>query len=181
VGLITQEPFTLYLGYDWSLLGFPGGEWPQAQDVLDGITILGGSGYALYRWLAEFQSWDSHFTAHPLFNNFDIGINEGYFVRNDLPVDLLFNPLGIIESNVTGTGFTVSWTTMIPSTGWIVYGADPGAVTTMAADQWSALFTSGTAHSVTVSGLSNGTYYYDIVISGTIYDNQGNHYEITLP
>ena len=181
IGTIVQEPLIMSMGYDFFLLGFPTGEWLTAQEVLDDIILQGGAASTLYRWLSDSQMWDVHYQIYPGFNNFDIWTSEGYFVKNDLPVDFMYNPLNITESDVTATGFTVSWATTFPSTGWLLYGADPDAVTTMAAGDWSTIFSAATNKSVTVSGLTAGTYYYDIMISGTVYDNLGEHYQITLP
>ena len=180
-GRIEQEPFQTYLGYDYTLLGLPTGEWPSAQDILEAISNQGGSGYALYGWLAGTQEWNSHFAAFPAFNNFSIALNEGYFVRNDLPADLKFNPLRLEQSGVTHSGFTVSWSTALPTTGWVVYGAAPDALTNIAAENWSSLFVAQTAHTVGISGLEGGIIYYDLVISGAVYDNAGAHYQLTLP
>ncbi len=61
---------------------------------------------------------------------------------------------GIAISNVTTTGFTVSWTTSEAATGYVEYGTGTGYGSQTAATA------SGTAHSRAISGLVPGTTYH---------------------
>jgi len=176
-GLTVQDSLFTHLGYDYSLLGFPSGEWLSAHALLTAFNEGGGSGGAMFDWREQTQTWDVHYYLFPDLNNFALEISEGYFVRNDAGgADLEFNPLNI-GSETTDTSLTVSWTTSLPSTGWLNYGTAPGDLGETAVADWAALFEMDTSHEVTVTGLSPGTvYYFDIVSSGSVYDHRGMHY-----
>jgi len=181
IGPAVLEPIETYMGYDFILLGAPTGQYPLAQDFLDAVTLQGGLGNALYRWDAEQQQWDAHFTAYPAFNNYALENQRGYFLKNDSPVNFSMNPMQLVISQITHTGFKVTWRNSWATTGWIRYGTNPGALTAVAAENWSSLFTAKTTHTITVTGLSGGTYYFDVIASGSLYDNRGEHYSVVLP
>lgn len=176
-GRVIQDITFAHLGYDYSLLGFPTGEWATAHELLTDLNVSGGAGSAMYDWLEETQLWSVHYFLFPDYNNFALDTAAGYFIKNDAGgVDLKFNPLDI-QSETTSTSLTVSWTTSIPTTGWLVYGTDPGDLSEMAVFDWTTLFEMDTSHEVTVTDLTPGTvYYFDIVSSGSVFNHRGMHY-----
>jgi len=62
---------------------------------------------------------------------------------------------GVSSSQVTGTGFVATFATDVDSLGSVAYGTDPNSLSSLASES-----SSGTSHSVTVSGLSADTQYY---------------------
>jgi len=177
-GSVIKEPVTYSLGYEYNLLGFPTGEWQTAQAVVDAVDSQSGDGHSIYRWVAFSQWWDVHYDQYPTNNNFDVISTEGYFVRNDKATTFQHNPMDIAEAAVSGpSGFYVTWSTTMESTGWLLVGDDPAALT---AYLETDAFDMGSDHSVTVTGLPAGTYYYKIVASGVEYDNRGEVFEIEV-
>lgn len=70
-----------------------------------------------------------------------------------------------VSAAVSGTTATITWTTDEPSTSSVAYGTSAGSLSS------SATGATGTAHTVTVSGLAQGTTYYFRVTSA---DAAGN-------
>ncbi|HPP66461.1 MAG TPA: hypothetical protein PKX05_00940, partial [bacterium] len=90
------------------------------------------------------------------------------------------SPQYVKTSNITDRGFTISWITTNPESGYIKYGISSSAIENIAYDIKGSSF-SGTTHYVEVTSLSPSTkYWFDIVSGETIYNNSGSHYSITL-
>jgi alpha-tubulin suppressor-like RCC1 family protein/plastocyanin len=82
-------------------------------------------------------------------------------------------------TNVSEGGFTVVWTTSIPTTGSIRVGPATGVPTEPMSDVRGAMHVS-TVHVVEVAGLASGTRYLFDVISGDGTDtNVSAHYPVT--
>jgi len=182
-GTLIQELFTSSISFDYTLMGFPTGETALAQEVLDEVTAQGGDGHSIYRW-DEAGWWDVHYDQYPTNNNFAIEPDNGYFVKNtnysNQMDDFEFNPLQI-EVSPGADGFTVTWATQINASGWLLfYGDDPSSTPAVVLDEVNGL-DQDTDHEVVVTGLSAGTYYFDLVVSGVTFDGLGNHHELTLP
>ena len=180
-GPVVQEPLSLYLGYDYTLTGFPTGQWAWAQDALEAILDQGGLSTMLFRWLAGEQMWDVHYNLYPDYNNFAVVLGAGYFIKNDAPVDFRMNPLHISESNVSHSGFQVTFETPMPTTAGLRFGTSPGALINYVVEDWATLFQSKTTHTIVVSGQAGGTIYYDLLVSNKVFNNRGAHYQVTLP
>ncbi|NLH47116.1 MAG: hypothetical protein GX444_00785 [Myxococcales bacterium] len=184
-GLLIQDLFTAPFSFDYTLMGFPTGEWEKAQNVLTEVTNQGGTGNSIYGWDSGSQWWNIHYNQYPTNNNFAIEIDEGYFVKNTnysgLIADFDFNPLDLVVLKYAGS-FNVSWTSKLDATGWLLfYGTNPANTPVVVFDDSDLYFDRDTEHSVTVEGLSAGTYYYDIVMSGVAFNLNGNHHVVTLP
>jgi hypothetical protein len=81
-------------------------------------------------------------------------------------------------TNVSDRAFTVSWLTDLPAAGQVNYGTTPALGHSRADDAGAGPYT----HHVTLSDLIPGaTYYFDVVADGQVDDNNGAHYQLTLP
>ncbi|MDI6781641.1 MAG: fibronectin type III domain-containing protein [bacterium] len=85
-------------------------------------------------------------------------------------------PKEIKQTNIASGQFTISWITDVPGTTAVLYGPGTNSINLLAIDNRLS-----TTHHIEVSGgLSpNTTYYYDIISSGSIYNNSGQHYSLT--
>ena len=92
------------------------------------------------------------------------------------------SPKNIKISNRGAGGFSISWSTDIPMTGYIKYSEDVAKVNTPAGDvrdQISGTSQSYTNHYVNVSGLgANKTYYFLIGSGSQIYNDTGKPYQV---
>ena len=93
-------------------------------------------------------------------------------------------PKKIKITNVTDTGFTVSFLTDAKVPGFVKYGNDPKKLKSQASDDRDQL--SGTIgnyqlHHITIRGLKPATTYYYLIGtgSGATFDNQGKPFAIT--
>jgi len=90
------------------------------------------------------------------------------------------SPQYVKTSNITDSGFTISWITTNPESGYIKYHTSSSTINNIAYDIRGSSF-SGRTHYVEVTSLSPSTkYWFDIVSGETIYNNSGSHYSITL-
>jgi len=92
-------------------------------------------------------------------------------------------PKQVRITNVTDTGFSVSWITEKATTGLVKYGTDTNDLKLPALDDRDAL-TGDTgvfeAHHVTLDRLTPGTkYYFKLESGGKAFDNQGKLFEAT--
>jgi len=92
------------------------------------------------------------------------------------------SPKNLKISNLNASTFSVSWTTETPLTGLIKYSEDPVKIVTPAGDvrdQISGTSQSYNNHTVNVSGLSPGTTYYFLIISGSgAYDDNSKPFSV---
>jgi len=92
-------------------------------------------------------------------------------------------PKQVRITNVTDTGFSVSWITDQTATGLIKYGTTANDIKQSALDdrdQLSGEAGSFEVHHVTTKTLSPSTkYYFKIESGGKQYDNQGKAFEVT--
>ncbi|MFH1859484.1 MAG: fibronectin type III domain-containing protein, partial [bacterium] len=81
-------------------------------------------------------------------------------------------PNEIMQTNITGEGFAISWITNASGTGAVLYGQGTNSINQIATDNHS-----GHTHHIALKDLSpNTTYYYDIISGGTTTDKGGQHY-----
>lgn len=92
-------------------------------------------------------------------------------------------PKQVRLTNISDTGFAVSWVTDQPATGQIKLGADPKSLKNKALDdrdQLSGDNGSFTLHHISAKNLkANTKYYFKIESGGRAFDNQGKPFEIT--
>ncbi len=83
--------------------------------------------------------------------------------------DVVVDEQSVIISNLTDTGFTVSWTTKESVEGYIKYGLAKDALSNTGYDEKDSMLSKGkyTQHSVSVSRLQPVTEYFFEIISGT--------------
>jgi len=91
-------------------------------------------------------------------------------------------PKKIRLTNVTDAGFTVSFITDEPTTGFIKYGTESNQIKSQASDdrdQLSGAVNEYNTHHITVRGLEpNTTYYYTLGTGGNGFDNNGQPFEV---
>lgn len=92
-------------------------------------------------------------------------------------------PKNIRVSNVTDTGFTISFITDETTPGFIKYGTEPTSLRSQASDdrdQLSGSVGSYSLHHITVRGLDSNTNYYYVLGTGSQseFDNQGAPFEL---
>lgn len=91
-------------------------------------------------------------------------------------------PKNVKITNVTETGFTVSFVTDAVTTGYIKYGTAPNAIKTTVTDdrdQLAGNVGTYTTHHITVKNLQGETtYFFTIGTGSTTFDNNGQPYSI---
>ena len=91
-------------------------------------------------------------------------------------------PKDVKISNRGSTGFTVSWDSDVPVTGFLKYSDNPTNLTLPAGDQRDQIAGSTnqyTTHYVDVTGLSaDKTYYFEIGSGSQTYNDSGKPYQI---
>jgi len=88
-----------------------------------------------------------------------------------------FEPSNIRTSNISGTSFTISWTTSKESVGFVSWGESNSLGKIEKETQSDQKFLN---HSITLSGLLPSTvYYYKINSGGTLFDNKGIPWQTT--
>ena len=91
-------------------------------------------------------------------------------------------PKDVKISNRGSTGFTVSWDSDVPVTGFLKYSDNPTNLTLPAGDQRDQIAGSTnqyTTHYVDVTGLSaDKTYYFEIGSGSQAYNDSGKPYQI---
>lgn len=91
-------------------------------------------------------------------------------------------PKDVKISNRGSTGFTVSWDSDVPVTGYLKYSDNPTNLTLPAGDQRDQIAGSTnqyTTHYVDVTGLlPNKTYYFEIGSGSQTYNDNGKPYQI---
>jgi hypothetical protein len=97
-----------------------------------------------------------------------------------------YTPRQVKITNVTDTGFVVSWVTEQPSLGFIRYGESALALSKTATDDRDQLAGSSgqyRTHYVTIQGLKpSATYYFKLGSQDNqLYDDNGQPFSITLP
>lgn len=89
--------------------------------------------------------------------------------------DVLIGKESVIISNLTDTGFTISWTTNTPQEGYVKYGTSDQTLENVGYDEKDSMLSKGKyyQHSVSLSRLQPETDYFFEIISGTstILDN----------
>lgn len=92
-------------------------------------------------------------------------------------------PKQVRITNLTDTGFTVSWTTDVPTPGYLRYGESAGNLSTTVTDDRDQI--SGTVgqfqtHHVTIRSLQPNTTYYFKIGTGSrdLYDDRGKPYQV---
>jgi hypothetical protein len=192
-GLLMQEQFSTPISFDFTLMSFPTGEFQTADAVLQAVAGQGGANAnvaldAIYSWNASTNEWAEYATSMGAGSgyNFAIQPDQGYFVYQPQfggqPSTFSYNPMNVAVTKSGSTGFTVTWTTLLPTVGYLkFYGTSKGNTPTNYFDSNSYELDSTTAHSVTVTGLTAGTYYYGLDISGVVYNEHGTDYKVTLP
>ncbi len=82
------------------------------------------------------------------------------------------------ETNITGSQFTISWTSSKQEIGTINYGTNPNSLNLSDFND-PELNYSDTLHHITITGLNANTlYYYDVVSGGLVDNNNGFHYVV---
>lgn len=84
-------------------------------------------------------------------------------------------------SNITDTGFTVSWVSKTKEVGTVSYGTSKTDLSKNARDSRDGIATQGKyyVHNVNVSDLQpNTTYYYEVKSGNSTYDNGGSKYTL---
>ncbi len=92
------------------------------------------------------------------------------------------NPKNIQISNISESGFTISYTTDASAVGTLSYGLDPSTPTIALddRDQQASSAAEHQVHFITVSNLAPETKYYYVIDSGSQKDNNGGKpFEIT--
>ncbi len=92
-------------------------------------------------------------------------------------------PKNIRITNITDTGFSVSFVTDMASPGYVEYGTAPNRTNIQVRDDRDQLANSAgsfTTHHVTIRGLSPTTQYYFRIGTGTrqLYDNNGQPFAV---
>ncbi len=91
-------------------------------------------------------------------------------------------PKDVKIANRGSTGFTVSWDSDVPVTGYLKYSDNPTSLTLPAGDQRDQIAGSTnqyTTHYVDVTGLSpDKTYYFEIGSGSQTYNDNGKPYQI---
>lgn len=91
-------------------------------------------------------------------------------------------PRNVTISNRSSNGFTVSWTTDVPVTGFVVYSDNPTRLNLPAGDerdQISGTTQQYTTHYVNVTGLTpDKTYYFEIGSGSENYNDGGKPYQV---
>ncbi len=91
-------------------------------------------------------------------------------------------PKDVKISNRGSAGFTVSWDSDVPVTGFLKYSDNPTNLTLPAGDQRDQIAGSTnqyTTHYVDISGLSaNTTYYFEIGSGSQTYNDNGKPYQV---
>ncbi len=93
-------------------------------------------------------------------------------------------PQKIKVTNVTDTGFTVSFVTQGKTAGFVKYGEEANSLKSQSSDdrdQLSGSIGQFNTHHITVRGLSPNTKYYYLIGTGSnsTFDNNGQSFEIT--
>lgn len=92
------------------------------------------------------------------------------------------SPKDVRITNLMTNNFSVSWTTDIPTTGFIKYSENPAKIQTPAGDsrdQISGTAQSYTNHYVNITGLKADTTYYFVIGSGPeTYNDQGKPFQV---
>lgn len=93
------------------------------------------------------------------------------------------SPTEVKVANVSDTGFNVSWTTSVATTGFVQYGEGvntPDVVVSDERDQQKGRVDNYFTHYITVKGLKPAlTYTFKIGSGKTLYDDNGQNYRIT--
>ncbi len=112
---------------------------------------------------------------------FFISTGPGVFAPRAAPGE---EPTKIRISNITDTGFTVSFLTDAVTSGFVKYGKQANALKNQASDdrdQLTGKVGTYTTHHITVAGLESNTLYYFVIGtgSGTVFgDPSGNPYTV---
>jgi len=115
-----------------------------------------------------------------------IGMAAGFYLTQRgsslfLRAKTTATPKQVKITNITESGFTVSWITEGKTTGFVQYGPAPAVDLTAAddRDQISGKTTAFTTHHVSLRGLKPATTYYFKIGSGDkLYDNNGQPYQV---
>lgn len=109
-----------------------------------------------------------------------VGQRQGLFTRAG-PTS---TPKNVKISNLSSTGFAISWTTDVPVTGFIKYSDNPTNLTLPAGDsrdQVAGSVSPYTTHYVEVSGLTaDKTYYFEIGTGSQTYNDSGKPYQVRI-
>ena len=91
-------------------------------------------------------------------------------------------PKNVRIANIGSGGYTVSWTSDVPVTGFLKYSDNPTRLTLPAGDtrdQISGTTNQYTTHYVDVTGLSaDKTYYFEIGSGSQTYNDGGRPYQV---
>ncbi len=85
-------------------------------------------------------------------------------------------PKNVRVANITGNGVNVMWDTSVETQGIVRYATDPGSFSSgnTSGLLFAAETSSGTKHEIKISSLkANTTYYYEIAIKDSVYDQSG--------
>ena len=108
-----------------------------------------------------------------------IGEGGGVFAPRATPQT---TPKNIEVTNVTDTGFTISFLTDESTSGLVKYGTEPNSLKSVAGEDRNQLqgkVGSYQTHYMTVSGLQpNTTYYYTLGTASGTFDNDGQPYSL---
>jgi len=115
-----------------------------------------------------------------------------YELVHDIPWIDMFTGEGVVSgitgedsiqiTNLTDTGFTIIWLSGEKEKGYISYGTSVNDLSLEVSDERDSITTRGEyyVHVVSLSRLQPETeYFFEIHSGGTVYDNNGNKYEVT--
>ncbi len=93
----------------------------------------------------------------------------GTTAQTSVPTNVLIGDKSVLISNLTDTGFTISWTTNTAQDGYIKYGTTAQALDNTGYDEKDSMLSKGKyyQHSVSLSRLQPETEYFFEIISGT--------------
>lgn len=107
-----------------------------------------------------------------------VGQQQGFGIKAG-PTAL---PKNVKISNLSATGFTISWITDVPVTGFIKYSDNPTKLTLPGGDvrdQIAGSTSQYTTHYIDVTGLTGDkTYYLEIGTGSQTYNDNGKPYQI---